>query len=91
MSDPILEVKNLKTSFFLKSGELKAVDDVSFSLSQGKTLVIVGESGCGKTVTGLSVLRLIQSPPGKIVGGSVIYQGRDLLQLSVSEIIEEIF
>lgn len=80
----MLEVKNLKTSFFTQSGEVKAVDDVSFSLSKGKTLVIVGESGCGKTVTGLSLLRLI-SPPGKIVGGQIVYQGKDLLNLSQSE------
>jgi oligopeptide/dipeptide ABC transporter ATP-binding protein len=80
----LLEVKNLKTSFFTPAGEVKAVDDVSFSISKGKTLVIVGESGCGKTVTGLSLLRLI-SPPGKIVSGEIIYQGKDLLTLSQSE------
>ena len=61
----ILEVKNLKTSFFTEEGEVKAVDDVSFDVCKGKTLGIVGESGCGKSVTSLSIMRLIPNPPGR--------------------------
>lgn len=85
MSDSILEIKNLRTSFFTEEGEVKAVDDVSLKVSPGKTLGIVGESGCGKSVTSLSVLRLIASPPGKIVGGEIFYKGKDLLKLSNEE------
>ncbi|MCM0604591.1 MAG: ABC transporter ATP-binding protein [Xanthomonadaceae bacterium] len=85
MSDAILEIKNLKTSFFTDEGEVKAVDDVSLKVSPGKTLGIVGESGCGKSVTSLSVLRLIASPPGKIVGGEILYRGKNLLKLSNEE------
>ena len=69
MAENLLEVNNLKTYFFTRSGAVKAVDDVSFTIEQGQTLGIVGESGCGKSVTALSVMRLIASPPGKIVGG----------------------
>lgn len=85
MSDSILEIKNLKTSFFTDEGEVKAVDDVSLKVSPGKTLGIVGESGCGKSVTSLSVLRLIATPPGKIMGGQILYRGKDLLTLSNEE------
>ena len=84
-SDKILEVKNLKTSFFTEEGEVKAVDDVSFNVYKGKTLGIVGESGCGKSVTSLSIMRLIPNPPGRIVGGEILYNGRDLLKLSPAE------
>ncbi len=77
----ILEVKNLKTSFFTEDGEVKAVDDVSFDVYRGKTLGIVGESGCGKSVTSLSIMRLIPNPPGRVVGGEILYRGRDLLKL----------
>ena len=66
-TEKILEVRNLKTSFFTDEGEVKAVDDVSFSVYPGKTLGIVGESGCGKSVTSLSMMRLIPHPPGKII------------------------
>ena len=84
-SEKVLEVKNLRTSFFTEEGEVKAVDDVSFSVYKGKTLGIVGESGCGKSVTSLSIMRLISEPPGKIVGGEILYKGRDLLKLNASE------
>jgi oligopeptide transport system ATP-binding protein len=83
---PLLEVKNLKTQFFTQDGVVKAVDDVSFYVDQGETLGIVGESGCGKSVSVLSVMRLIPQPPGKIVGGEVIFDGRNLLDLSDDEI-----
>src|SRR5437870_11767682 len=78
----VLEVKGLKTYFFTRSGAVKAVDDVSFSLKRGETLAIVGESGCGKSITALSVLRLIPDPPGRIVAGSVRLDGRNLLELN---------
>jgi oligopeptide/dipeptide ABC transporter ATP-binding protein len=81
---PVLEVKNLKTYFFTEAGVVKAVDDVSFSVDKGKTLGLVGESGCGKSVTAMSIARLI-SPPGKIVGGQVLLNGRDLLSITEQE------
>lgn len=77
----ILEVKNLCTSFFTEEGEVKAVNGVSFSVPSGRTLGIVGESGSGKSITSLSILRLIQSP-GKIKSGKILFDGKDLLQLS---------
>jgi oligopeptide/dipeptide ABC transporter ATP-binding protein len=76
----ILEVKNLRTSFFTPSGEVKAVDDVSFHLNEQEIIAIVGESGCGKSVTQMSVIQLIQSPPGKILGGEVRFDGKNLLE-----------
>jgi oligopeptide/dipeptide ABC transporter ATP-binding protein len=81
----ILEVKNLCTSFFTEAGEIKAIDDVSFNVYKGKTLGIVGESGCGKSVTSLSIMRLIPQPPGKIVSGQILYQGQDLTKLTSAE------
>jgi oligopeptide/dipeptide ABC transporter ATP-binding protein len=83
--EKILEVKNLQTSFFTDQGQVRAVDDVSFDLYQGKTVAIVGESGCGKSVTSLSIMRLIPSPPGKIVGGQILYQGKNLLDLPMDQ------
>src|SRR5271169_1353584 len=86
MSDQkILEVQGLKTSFFTDEGEVKAVDDVSFDVFKGKTLGIVGESGCGKSVTSLSIMRLIPNPPGRVVGGEILYKGRNLLGFSAEE------
>lgn len=82
--DIILEVEGLQTQFRLKSGVVRAVDGVSFSLRESRTLCIVGESGSGKTVTSLSLMRLID-PPGRIVGGRVTLRGRDLLALSEDE------
>jgi peptide/nickel transport system ATP-binding protein len=80
-NDLVLDVKNLKTVFFTNSGLFKAVDDVSFSVRRGETLAIVGESGCGKSVSALSIMRLVPDPPGRIVGGSVTLEGTDLLAL----------
>ena len=77
----LIEVKDLRTSFFTPDGEVKAVDGVSLEIAEGKTLGLVGESGCGKSVTALSVMRLVPSPPGKVVGGEILYRGRDLLKL----------
>lgn len=80
----LLEVKGLKTQFQTEDGKFLAVDDVNFSVEKGETLGIVGESGCGKSVTSLSVMRLIQNP-GKIIGGEVWLEGKDLLKISESE------
>ena len=85
MSDKLLEVKNLQTYFFTDDGVVKSVDDVSFSVDRGKTLGIVGESGCGKSITSLSIMQLVETPPGKIVGGEIIYEGENLLNKSKDE------
>lgn len=81
----LLEVKNLVTEFRVMGGTLRAVDQVSFNLKKGEILGVVGESGCGKSVTALSILRLIQQPPGRIAAGEIRFQGQDLLQLSEEE------
>jgi oligopeptide transport system ATP-binding protein len=77
----LLEVRDLKTHFFTQEGVVKAVDGVSYDLEEGETLGLVGESGCGKSVSALSIMRLIPDPPGKTVGGEVIFAGQDLLKL----------
>src|SRR5574340_62228 len=86
MDDHLLSVRNLETHFNTPEGVVHAVNGVSFNLAEGETLGVVGESGCGKSVTMLSVLRLIQSPPGKIISGSAQFHGKDLLTLSPEEI-----
>lgn len=80
----VLELKNLKTYFFTDEGVVKAVDDVSFNVEKGKTLGLVGESGCGKSVTAMSISRLV-SPPGRIVGGEILLNGRNLVPLPEQE------
>jgi peptide/nickel transport system ATP-binding protein len=82
----VLEVKNLKTHFTSKKGVTKAVDGIDFVLHEGETLGIVGESGCGKSMTSLSILRLVPSPPGKIVDGTVELKGKDILKMSDAEL-----
>ena len=82
----LLEVRDLRTYFHSEDGILKAVDGVTFNLRRGETLGIVGESGSGKSVTNLSIIRLIESPPGQIVSGAVIFDGRDILQLTEDEV-----
>jgi peptide/nickel transport system ATP-binding protein len=82
---PLLEVDDLKTYFYTRDGIVRAVDGVSFTVYPGETLAVVGESGCGKSVTSLSILRLIAAPPGKIVNGRLMFQGRDLLGLTEDE------
>ena len=77
----VLEIDDLKTHFFTAAGVVKAVDGVSYSVRSGETLGVVGESGCGKSVTALSVLRLVADPPGRIVGGAVRFEGKNLLDL----------
>lgn len=86
MEKAILSVKNLKTYFFTRRGVVRAVDSVSFDLVKGECLCLVGESGCGKTVTALSILRLIDSPPGRIVGGEIFYDGTDLTRCSTERL-----
>ena len=81
----LLEVHNLSTQFFTRDGVIHAVDDVSFELDYGETLGLVGESGCGKSVTALSLVRLVPDPPGKIVSGQIIFDGVDLMRLSSEE------
>jgi len=81
----VLDVQNLQTVFFTNSGLFKAVDNLSFQVRRGETLAIVGESGCGKSVSALSVMRLVPDPPGRIVGGALLLEGRDLLALDDAE------
>jgi len=78
----LLQVKGLKTYFVTEEGSLPAVDGVTFSMKKGETLALVGESGCGKTVTALSIMRLIASPPGKYVAGEILFEGEDILKKS---------
>jgi oligopeptide/dipeptide ABC transporter ATP-binding protein len=82
----LLEVRDLQTHFFMREGVVRAVDGVTFSLEKGKTLGLVGESGCGKSVTALSIMGLIPKPPARIVGGSVRFEGRDLAKLKEREL-----
>jgi len=84
-SSRLLEVEGLKTYFYTYEGIAKAVDDVTFFMNRGETLGLVGESGCGKSVTALSVIRLIQTPPGKIVDGRILFDGDDLTRLSLKQ------
>ncbi|HEV8310210.1 MAG TPA: ABC transporter ATP-binding protein [Methylomirabilota bacterium] len=86
MGERLLEVKGLKTYFFTDEGVVRAVDGIDLHIDKGETLGIVGESGCGKTVTALSIMKLIPMPPGRIVEGQILYQGRDLVTLPPSQI-----
>ncbi|HLJ32180.1 MAG TPA: ABC transporter ATP-binding protein [Ktedonobacteraceae bacterium] len=88
MAENLLTVNNLRTYFFTRSGVVKAVDDVSFVMKQGETLGVVGESGCGKSVTALSVMRLVANPPGKIVGGEITFNGEDIMEKSQRELTD---
>jgi oligopeptide/dipeptide ABC transporter ATP-binding protein len=81
----LLEVKNLKTFFYTDDGIAKAVDDIDYDVDKGETLGLVGESGCGKSVSALSIMRLIPDPPGKIVGGEIFFKGQDLVKLDEKE------
>lgn len=88
MTQKLLSVKDLKTYFYTDDGVIPAVDGISFDLDRGGTIGIVGESGCGKSVTSLSVMGLIPQPPGKIEGGEIVFEGRDLLKLSEADMRE---
>ena len=81
----LLEVKDLKTHFFTMDGVVKAVDGVSYDLEEGETLGLVGESGCGKSVSALSVMRLIPNPPRQIVGGEILLDGEDILKIDMDD------
>src|SRR5438132_855965 len=85
MAERLLDVKGLKTHFFTDEGVVRAVDGVDFYINKGETLGVVGESGCGKSVTALSIMRLIPQPPGRIVEGSITYNGKNLLDLSPAQ------
>lgn len=85
MAKTLVEFKNLKTYFHTGEGVVKAVNDVSFKIKEGETVCVVGESGCGKSVTAMSLMRLIPNPPGKIEGGEILFQGKDVLKLSEDE------
>ena len=88
MTQNLLEVNNLKTYFFTRGGVVKAVDDVSFVIKRGQTLGVVGESGCGKSVTALSVMRLVATPPGKIIGGEISFNGNNILDMNQDELTD---
>ncbi len=88
MTENLLEVNNLKTYFFTRGGVVKAVDDVSFTIKPGETLGLVGESGCGKSVTALSVMRLVANPPGKIVGGEINFNGENIMEKNQNEMTD---
>jgi len=85
MARPLLEVRGLKTYFFTDEGVVRAVDGVDLTIHEGETLGVVGESGCGKSVTALSIMRLVPQPPGRIVAGRITYNGRELLELPPAE------
>src|SRR5919109_3907199 len=85
MGEPLLEIRGLKTHFATDDGMVRAVDGVDLTIYRGETLGVVGESGCGKTVTALSVLKLIPMPPGCIVSGQILWEGRDLVPLPSDE------
>ncbi|MGQ9648159.1 MAG: ABC transporter ATP-binding protein [Thermodesulfobacteriota bacterium] len=85
MAAPLLDIQGLKTHFFTRKGVVKAVDGVDLSLNEGETLGLVGESGCGKTVTALSVMRLVPEPTGQIVEGSILFEGKDLVKAMEGE------
>ena len=85
MAEPLLQIKGLKTHFFTDEGVVRAVDGISMHINPGETLGVVGESGCGKSVTALSVMRLIAQPPGRIVEGQILYNGKNLLDLTPAQ------
>jgi oligopeptide/dipeptide ABC transporter ATP-binding protein len=86
IAEKILEIKDLKTFFYVAEGELRAVDGLSYSVNKGQCVAVVGESACGKSVSALSIMRLIPYPPGIIVGGEIIFEGKDLLKVTEEEI-----
>ena len=83
---PLLEIKNLKLDFLSGGASLRAIDDVSLSLDAGETVCLVGESGCGKSVTALSIARLLPSPPAHYAGGEILLDGQDVLKMSKAQL-----
>src|SRR5512145_2243368 len=81
----LLQVKNLRTAFLTSAGVVRAVDGVSWEVQEGETVALVGESGCGKSVSALSIMRLVSEPAGRIEGGEIVFKGRDLLKLTEDE------
>lgn len=88
MAKTLVEFKNLQTYFYTEDGIVKAVNDVSFKIKEGETIGIVGESGCGKSVTAMSLMRLIPNPPGKIVGGDITFDGKSVLEMTEDELMD---
>lgn len=88
MTKTLVEFKNLETHFHTGEGIVKAVNNVSFKIKEGETVCVVGESGCGKSVTAMSLMRLIPSPPGKIVGGEILFEGKDVLKFTEQELMD---
>lgn len=86
MAKDLITIKNLKTYFYTEDGVVRAVDDVSFKIKEGETVGIVGESGCGKSMTAMSIMRLIPSPPGVIEGGEIIFDGKNVLEMNEEEL-----
>ncbi len=86
MSDPVLSVRGLVTEFVTPAGVVRAVDDVTWELHRGEVLGVVGESGSGKSVTAMSILGLVQRPPGRIVAGEILFDGQDLLAMSEQQL-----
>ena len=89
MGKTLVEFKNLETHFNTGEGIVKAVNNVSFKIKEGETVCVVGESGCGKSVTAMSLMRLIPSPPGKIVGGEILFEGKAEIIEILDEYIKE--
>jgi peptide/nickel transport system ATP-binding protein len=87
LAEPLLDIRGLQVEFATDDGIVRAVDGVDLTIGRGETLGVVGESGCGKTVTALSVLKLIQMPPGRIAAGEILWEGRDLVPLSPAEMV----
>ena len=88
MKDAILDIRGLKTHFFTNKGVVKAVDGVDIAVREGETMCLVGESGCGKSMTALSIMRLVPEPQGRIVEGSILFEGKDLVAATEAEMRE---
>ena len=88
LKTPLLKVKNLETQFETSQGIIKAANDISFEINSGEIIGIVGESGCGKSVTALSIMQLIPKPHGKITSGQILYKNTDMLKLKEKEMVE---
>ncbi|MGL4992461.1 MAG: ABC transporter ATP-binding protein [Sarcina sp.] len=88
MAKNLVEFKNLQTYFYTSEGTVKAVDDVSFNIREGETVCVVGESGCGKSVTAMSLMGLVPNPPGKVIGGEILFEGKDILKFNTQQLMD---